>query len=251
MSKKTYYFPHDYNARNDPKLQKVLINLGQEGKGIYWDLIEMLYEQDGYLELSELQTYAVQLRTNYDCITNVVREFKLFEFDDEKFWSISVLRRLEIQKEKSRKARESVMVRYSDTNVVRPCYDRSTIKESKVKEIKEKKVNKIKEIVFPFSSEKFLDKWNLWVDFKKEQFNFTYKSAISTQASLNELVKLSNGHEEIAIKIIEQSINKGWKGFFELKNENNGNTTSQSRVSPKITTEQLHEAHTKFFSERR
>ena len=45
--KDSYYFQHDYNARNDPKLQDVLIELGVEGIGIYWCIIEQLYEQGG------------------------------------------------------------------------------------------------------------------------------------------------------------------------------------------------------------
>ena len=70
------------------------------------------------------------------------------------------------------------------------------------------------------------------------------------QAALNDLVKLSNGLEDNAVKIIEQSMAKGWKGFFELKTNNNGTNQTQSRTSPKITSEQLYEAHTKFFNER-
>ena len=45
MAKESFYFSHDYGSRNDPKLVKVLMKLKQEGKGVYWDLIEMLYEQ--------------------------------------------------------------------------------------------------------------------------------------------------------------------------------------------------------------
>jgi hypothetical protein len=42
--------------------------------------------------------------------------------------------------------------------------------------------------------------------------------------------------------IISQSMAKGWKGLFELKNENNANTkTQQTRVSH-ITDQQLNEA---------
>ena len=107
--------------------------------------------------------------------------------------------------------------------------------------VKEKKVN---EITFPFDSEVFKKYWSLWLEFKKEQFNFTYKSKISIQATLNELVKLSNGQEQTAIKIIEQSIAKGWQGFFQIKNENNGNT-SYTKQAPKVTIEQLNEAFTK------
>lgn len=33
--KEVYYFQHDYNARNDPKLQDVLIEHGAAGIGVF------------------------------------------------------------------------------------------------------------------------------------------------------------------------------------------------------------------------
>lgn len=74
------------------------------------------------------------------------------------------------------------------------------------------------EIVFPFETEKFKVHWQLWKAYKAKEHNFKYKSIQSEQASLVELSNLSNGLEETAILIINQSLAKGWKGFFELKN---------------------------------
>lgn len=107
------------------------------------------------------------------------------------------------------------------------------------------------EIVYPWPSEKFVNAWESWKDYKSKDHKFKYRSAGSEQASLNELVKLSNGYEDTAIQIIHQSMAKGWKGLFELKtNENNGNTkTQQTRVSH-ITDEQLHQAFAKRFGSR-
>ncbi len=106
------------------------------------------------------------------------------------------------------------------------------------------------EIVYPFDSEKFMQYWEIWKDYKAKDHKFKFKSAGSEQASLNELVKLSAGNEHTAIMIIQQSMAKGWKGFFELKTDNNGNTkTQQARVSH-ITGEQLYESHAKFFGGR-
>lgn len=110
---------------------------------------------------------------------------------------------------------------------------------------------KVKEMVtLPFESENFLKYWNLWKDYKKKQYKFTYATPQSEQAALKDLVKLANGIEDTAIKIIEQSFAKGWKGFFELKNEQNGNTNNYTKVAPKITPEQSFQATVKFFSER-
>jgi len=134
--KETFYFSHDYGARNDPKLIKLQMKLGHEGKGIYWDLIEMLYEQSGYLLMSEIETYSFDLRTTYERITDIINEYDLFKNDGEKFWSESVLERLKIREIKSNKARESVMNRWNNTNVIRSNKKRNTIKERKGKKIK-------------------------------------------------------------------------------------------------------------------
>ena len=57
--KDTFYFQHDYNARNDPKLQDVLIDLGVEGIGVFWCIIEQLYEQGGKLPLRSCKKYCI------------------------------------------------------------------------------------------------------------------------------------------------------------------------------------------------
>lgn len=91
--------------------------------------------------------------------------------------------------------------------------DKEGVKEEdKVKVKSEKKI----EIIYPFNSETFMNLWEVWRRFKKEQFNFTYKP-IGEQGALKELSELSKGNEETAIKIIRQSIQKGWKGFFNLQ----------------------------------
>lgn len=79
------------------------------------------------------------------------------------------------------------------------------------------------EILFPFSTETFKVQWQLWKTYKAKEHNFKYKSIQSEQASLVELSNLSQGHENVAIAIMNQSMAKGWKGFFELKNKSYGN----------------------------
>ena len=46
MKKDTLYFPHDYNAASDEKIEELLFKLGNEGYGIYWRIIEMLYQNN-------------------------------------------------------------------------------------------------------------------------------------------------------------------------------------------------------------
>lgn len=249
MAKDTFYFSHDYNSRNDEKIKFLIRKHGITGYGLFWAIIEDLYNNANALR-TDYEGIAYDYRLDSEFVKSVINDFGLFVFDGETFGSLSVQKRLDERDSKSVKARESASKRWTNANAMQSQCEGNAIKERKVKEIKEKKVNKGKEIVFPFDSEVFKKYWSLWLEFKKEQFNFTYKSNISIQSALNELVRLSNGQEQIAIKIIEQSMAKGWQGFFQLKNESNATTNNYSRVAPKITAEQLHEAHTKFFSER-
>ncbi|MGE9312853.1 hypothetical protein ACLOAU_14490 [Niabella sp. CJ426] len=82
------------------------------------------------------------------------------------------------------------------------------------------------EIQMPFGPE-FLNAWANWLQYKKDQFKFKYKSLQSEQAALNELVGLSGNNEQTAIAIINQSIAKTWRGLFELKQSINGTSYQQ------------------------
>lgn len=61
--------------------------------------------------------------------------------------------------------------------------------------------------------------WNKWKKYKKDEFKFNYKSEVSEEAAKKELINLSDNNEETAVKIIEQSIAKGWKGLFKLQED--------------------------------
>ncbi|GGK38570.1 MULTISPECIES: DUF6291 domain-containing protein [Flavobacteriaceae] len=77
-------------------------------------------------------------------------------------------------------------------------------------------LNKNKGVLFPFESEIFKTQWQLWKVYKSKEFGFKYKSEISENGALAKLEKISGGDEKTAVEIIQQSINEGWKGFFEL-----------------------------------
>mgnify|MGYP002574856207 FL=1 len=46
MSKRdTFYFPHEYNAKDDPKCERLIWEMGMEGYGMFWTLLEVLRAQ--------------------------------------------------------------------------------------------------------------------------------------------------------------------------------------------------------------
>lgn len=178
--KDTYYFSHDYNARNDPKLINLQIKHGMEGVGCYWCIVEMLYEQGGEIPL-EYERIAFVLRTDVNVIRNVINDFNLFIFDDGILSSESILKRISERSGKSAKARESINKRWekirentnvskNDTNVPKS----DTIKERKVKEIKEKDINTVFEF-YPFIE--FWNDYDKKIDSKKCQAKWSRISA--------------------------------------------------------------------------
>jgi len=80
-----------------------------------------------------------------------------------------------------------------------------------------------KELVFPFDSNEFLETWKLWKDYRKE-IKKPIKGIISEQSQLQKLSKISNGDQQTAIEIINQSISNNWQGLFEIKKQKSNST---------------------------
>lgn len=133
------YFSHDYNSRNDKKLVKAGMKFDLcSAIGAYWCIVEMLYEEGGYLLLSEYERITYELRCSNELVNYLILESELFKNDGERFWSETAIERLKLRAAKSQKARESIENRWNrlkDTNVLQTNNDRNTskVKESKVK----------------------------------------------------------------------------------------------------------------------
>lgn len=109
MAKKTFYFPHDANARNDEKLLAVRMKYGMEGYGIYFTLIEKLLESTEYTLLKDYNTIAFELRVGADKVKSIVEDFGLFQFTDcgKLFYSESLKSRMDPLEEIRDKRREA------------------------------------------------------------------------------------------------------------------------------------------------
>lgn len=154
--KDTFYFPHDYNARSDPKLQDVLVAHGVAGLGIYWCIIEQLYEQGGLLPLCSCKTIAFALHVESKIVESIVNDFDLFENDGENFWSNSAKKRLDKRSDISEKRKSAAVKRWKsmplqqgqclcNANAMQSDANKRKEKEIKVKENK-KEINKEKDL---------------------------------------------------------------------------------------------------------
>ena len=161
MSKDAYYFSHDSNAKDDPKCVMLIEQLGLEGYGIFWVLIETLREQPTYkYPMVLLPALARRFNTTADKMKAVVCGYGLFEVDEKEFFSLSLMERMKRLDAKREQAREAVNRRWekqkslpspkedlcvSNTDVLREynVSNTSKVKESKVNKSKVKESKNI------------------------------------------------------------------------------------------------------------
>lgn len=102
---KAYWFTHDCNAKDDYKCMMLIDELGLEGYGIYWVLIETLREQKNYkYPLKLLGSLARKYNTTAPKVEVVVKNYDLFKIEnDEFFLSESLCKRMQKFDEKREK----------------------------------------------------------------------------------------------------------------------------------------------------
>lgn len=146
--KDAYYFSHDANARNDPKIMALIHTYGMEGYGRWWVLVEMLREQTDYkLKRCEWVTNALAMAmlwqpdSTAEFIDACVDRFELLETDGDHFWSNSLLRRMtkleDRRKKRSEAGRKGAERRWTDGNAMampKQTHDTAIAKDGKVKE---------------------------------------------------------------------------------------------------------------------
>ena len=92
------------------------------------------------------------------------------------------------------------------------------------KNIKETRFDYLKSDLSFIESE-FRECFMDWLNYKKEQHNFSYKTEKACKTVYNELIEYSGHDARIAEKIVNRSIANGWKGLFPI----NGYKTSNNQ----------------------
>lgn len=82
------YFPHQYNAHDDEKLQQVIINHGLAGYAVFFLLLEYLgQKKDRVLSKDFYKVLSWNYRIDEDVVRSVVEDYGLFEVSDNHFSS--------------------------------------------------------------------------------------------------------------------------------------------------------------------
>ena len=182
MAKDVYYFSHDVNASNDPKIVAMESQFGVISYAWWWKLIEKLASSDDYKLPFKKYTFIAldkelgilnenerpfnenerpfnENEHNFFCsnesflfINSLIHDFELLDCDDEYFWSPSLIRRQEERRNKYEKKQEQRRLagiksgearRKKEQKRTAVQRDSTAVEQNEQKERKEKEINNI------------------------------------------------------------------------------------------------------------
>ena len=175
MAKDVYYFSHDVNASNDPKIVAMESQFGVISYAWWWKLIEKLASSDDYKLPFKKYTFIAldkelgilnenerpfnENEHNFFCsnesfmfINSLIHDFELLDCDDEYFWSPSLIRRQEERRSKFEKKQEQRRLagiksgearRKKEQNRTTVQRTSTTVEQNEQKERKGKEINNI------------------------------------------------------------------------------------------------------------
>jgi uncharacterized phage protein (TIGR02220 family) len=119
MSEKdAYFFKHDSNARNDPRMIRLRRRHAWEGYGLYWALIEMLRDESDYrIASDQLDDLQHEWRApNLPDVVQTCIEIGLLQHENNRIGSPALDRRMEKLAEKREKGRQAALRRWGKTS---------------------------------------------------------------------------------------------------------------------------------------
>jgi hypothetical protein len=149
--KEAFYFPHDNNAHNDPKLMTVFMKTWLSWVWLYWILVELLHQQNDWrIKKEEYDHYIKWYTSNenkwtafVEQVLNIYITSELFFLDDD--WYITSKRvlenkkyREELSEKRSEAWKKSALARQKSTSVEQ---NWTSVEQGKEKKGKERKRN--------------------------------------------------------------------------------------------------------------
>lgn len=205
MTKKTtlenenVYFPHFVSARHDRKLRRVRKELGLEGYGIFFMLLEVLREQsDLKYPIDDIDLLADEFGTSEQKIRVVICNYNLFLVDENDFFfSPKQIEYLQPYFAKSKRAKHAALKRWHGEDAFAlPEHSKSNANAMQVKESKGKERK---------GKESLIRENHTHISLSEVEEYFKSKKANENQAK-----KFFNHYEAIGWRVNGNQI-KNWK----------------------------------------
>lgn len=102
------YFSHDIAARGDKATQKLIKDMGYEGYGLFWAIVEFMHRNEFLVG----EEWLIVNDEYSEKIKMIMNNFELFSIQEGQYISKRIIRNIEQQEEKSKKAKIAVEVRW-------------------------------------------------------------------------------------------------------------------------------------------
>lgn len=102
------YFSHDISSRQDKSIILLLDDMGYEGYGLFWAIVEFMHRNS----LSVGEERLVVGKEYAEKVYRILNEFKLFRVENDEYISDRIQNNINKQKEKSNKAKVAANVKW-------------------------------------------------------------------------------------------------------------------------------------------
>ncbi len=223
MTKESFYFSHDYGARNDPKILELRAEYGLEGLGLYWCIAETLAEaDDGYINPKLLGGLSVGYgitKAKLQEYINFMIEVELLRVDENGYYSKRMMEHKQIRKRLSDAGKKGAKSRWGNRGAIGELKGGNSTpnaKEKKEKERKEKEskvknntntkcVFNFKKSLLEYGFEEMLV--NEWLAIRKK------KRAVNSEFSFNLFVSQVEKTGADKNEVLRLVAEKQWVGF--------------------------------------
>ena len=189
MAKDSYWFKHDSTAGRGTRMRKMAFIYGHWGKGIYWDVIEILRDQSGYK--FELDDESLRLLADLigckdeakfinwfnDCV-----RLDLLQTDENHFFSLVLLENMGVWETKKGNGSKAKSKRNESEIEAKP---KHKIIEDKIRVDNNNKQTLFKNSIY-FDKAKFKEAFPEW---STEKLKHYYESALDWSESKGKLMK--------------------------------------------------------------
>lgn len=137
------YIIHKISNRSEYVFRKLIERKGAAAYGVYWYVLEELYESGGRMLFEEIDSISKALCVRKDFVASVIKSFSLFQYDSDSFWSDGVIEQIEKRQKLKEKRKEAANKRWiSEKNIVVP--EEETVSSPNVKTTKVDKEEEMK-----------------------------------------------------------------------------------------------------------
>jgi hypothetical protein len=234
MKEGVYWFKHDYDAIDDDKITIIIDQLGLEGYGIYWMLIEKLRGRDDFkMPFTTIPSLARKYCTTSEKIKAIVTQYNLFEYDEEGFFfSRSLIERMQswidLKEKRSLAGKKGNEARWGSNLIANESQTDSNaiaIRKEKKRKEEENKFSFKQALLDLGVEQQLVDDWLLVRKGKKATNTETAFNSIKKQ------IELSNADANDCIRV---SVERSWSGFKaewynNIKKEENINVKQQPK----------------------